>query len=135
MFSIAGWRAECSGRAVSPRIPDIFVSIPGDNSAPRRPISRDCARPSRFGLLQFRGTALQVFVRRKLRPLTRWASRAMRCTFLTTALRPVFALAMAWPNRVIAIILQTVNAYEEGLGDAWAACFPRLSFWHNLTTT
>lgn len=31
-----------------------------------------------------------------------------------------FRLAMAHPERVIAIISQNGNAYEEGLGDAWA---------------
>jgi pimeloyl-ACP methyl ester carboxylesterase len=31
-----------------------------------------------------------------------------------------FRLAMAHPERVIAIVAQNGNAYEEGLGDAWA---------------
>ena len=31
-----------------------------------------------------------------------------------------FRLAMAHPERVTAIVSQNGNAYEEGLGDAWA---------------
>jgi pimeloyl-ACP methyl ester carboxylesterase len=37
-----------------------------------------------------------------------------------------FRLAMAHPERVTAIISQNANAYEEGLGDAWA---PIRRFW------
>ena len=38
----------------------------------------------------------------------------------TMVLLPGFFLAMARPERVTAIVSQNGNAYEEGLGDAWA---------------
>jgi len=41
-----------------------------------------------------------------------------------------FRLAMAHPKRVTAIISQNGNAYEEGLGDAWA---PIRRYWSNPT--
>jgi pimeloyl-ACP methyl ester carboxylesterase len=42
-----------------------------------------------------------------------------------------FRLAMAWPERVTAIVSQNGNAYEEGLGDSWA---PIRRYWDNPTT-
>jgi pimeloyl-ACP methyl ester carboxylesterase len=42
-----------------------------------------------------------------------------------------FRLAMARPERVTAIVSQNGNAYEEGLGDAWA---PIRRFWSHPTT-
>src|ERR1700685_2954611 len=39
-----------------------------------------------------------------------------------------FRLAMAHPDRVSAIVSQNGNAYEEGLGDAWA---PIRRYWEN----
>jgi pimeloyl-ACP methyl ester carboxylesterase len=39
-----------------------------------------------------------------------------------------FRLAMARPERVTAIVSQNGNAYEEGLGDAWA---PIRQYWQN----
>lgn len=39
-----------------------------------------------------------------------------------------FRLAMLRPKRVTAIVLQNGNAYEEGLGDAWA---PIRRYWNN----
>jgi pimeloyl-ACP methyl ester carboxylesterase len=41
-----------------------------------------------------------------------------------------FRLAMARPERVTAIVSQNGNAYEEGLGDAWA---PIRQYWSNPT--
>ena len=41
-----------------------------------------------------------------------------------------FRLAMARPDRVTAIVSQNGNAYEEGLGDAWA---PIRSYWSEPT--
>jgi pimeloyl-ACP methyl ester carboxylesterase len=41
-----------------------------------------------------------------------------------------FRLAMARPERVTAIVSQNGNAYEEGLGDAWA---PIRRYWENPT--
>jgi len=41
-----------------------------------------------------------------------------------------FRLAMAHPDRVTAIISQNGNAYEEGLGDAWA---PIRKYWNEPT--
>jgi pimeloyl-ACP methyl ester carboxylesterase len=41
-----------------------------------------------------------------------------------------FRLAMARPERVIAIVSQNGNAYEEGLGDAWA---PIQRYWREPT--
>ena len=41
-----------------------------------------------------------------------------------------FRLAMARPERVTAIVSQNGNAYEEGLGDAWA---PIRRYWSNPT--
>lgn len=42
-----------------------------------------------------------------------------------------FRLAMARPERVTAIVSQNGNAYEEGLGDAWA---PIRRYWSQPTT-
>jgi pyruvate/2-oxoglutarate dehydrogenase complex dihydrolipoamide dehydrogenase (E3) component/pimeloyl-ACP methyl ester carboxylesterase len=42
-----------------------------------------------------------------------------------------FRLAMARPERVTAIVSQNGNAYEEGLGDAWA---PIRRYWSDPTT-
>src|SRR5277367_2683917 len=42
-----------------------------------------------------------------------------------------FRLAMARPERVTAIVSQNGNAYEEGLGDAWA---PIRRYWSEPTT-
>ncbi|NYF78719.1 alpha/beta fold hydrolase [Granulicella arctica] len=42
-----------------------------------------------------------------------------------------FRLAMAHPERVTAIVSQNGNAYEEGLGDAWA---PIRRYWSSPTT-
>ena len=42
-----------------------------------------------------------------------------------------FRLAMAHPERVLAIVSQNGNAYEEGLGDAWA---PIRRYWNHPTT-
>jgi len=42
-----------------------------------------------------------------------------------------FRLAMAHPERVIAIVTQNGNAYEEGLGDAWG---PIRKYWASPTT-
>ena len=42
-----------------------------------------------------------------------------------------FRLAMAHPHRVTAIISQNGNAYEEGLGDAWA---PIRQYWASPTS-
>jgi pimeloyl-ACP methyl ester carboxylesterase len=42
-----------------------------------------------------------------------------------------FRLAMARPDRVTAIISQNGNAYEQGLGDAWA---PIQRYWREPTT-
>jgi len=42
-----------------------------------------------------------------------------------------FRLAMARPERVTAIVSQNGNAYEEGLGDAWA---PIRQYWTHPTT-
>jgi pimeloyl-ACP methyl ester carboxylesterase len=42
-----------------------------------------------------------------------------------------FRLAMAQPERVTAIVSQNGNAYEEGLGDAWA---PIRRYWSEPTT-
>jgi pimeloyl-ACP methyl ester carboxylesterase len=42
-----------------------------------------------------------------------------------------FRLAMARPERVTAIVSQNGNAYEEGLGDAWA---PIRRYWSNPTS-
>ena len=39
-----------------------------------------------------------------------------------------FRLAMAHPERITAIVSQNGNAYEEGLGDAWA---PIRHYWEN----
>jgi pimeloyl-ACP methyl ester carboxylesterase len=39
-------------------------------------------------------------------------------------------IAMAHPERIIAIVSQNGNAYEEGLGDAWA---PIQQYWRNPT--
>jgi pimeloyl-ACP methyl ester carboxylesterase len=39
-----------------------------------------------------------------------------------------FRVAMAHPERVTAIVSQNGNAYEEGLGDAWA---PIQRYWHD----
>jgi len=39
-----------------------------------------------------------------------------------------FRLAMARPERVTAIVSQNGNAYEQGLGDAWA---PIRRYWNN----
>ncbi len=41
-----------------------------------------------------------------------------------------FRLAMAHPERVTAIVSQNGNAYEEGLGDAWA---PIRRYWEQAT--
>jgi pimeloyl-ACP methyl ester carboxylesterase len=41
-----------------------------------------------------------------------------------------FRLAMARPERITAIVSQNGNAYEEGLGDAWA---PIRQYWKNPT--
>src|SRR6202789_1009022 len=41
-----------------------------------------------------------------------------------------FRLAMAYPERVTAIVSQNGNAYEEGLGDAWA---PIRKYWAEPT--
>lgn len=41
-----------------------------------------------------------------------------------------FRLAMAYPERVTAIVSQNGNAYEEGLGDAWA---PIRRYWSEPT--
>ena len=41
-----------------------------------------------------------------------------------------FRLAMAHPERITAIVSQNGNAYEEGLGDAWA---PIQQYWHHPT--
>src|SRR6476660_4992511 len=41
-----------------------------------------------------------------------------------------FRLAMAHPERVVAIVSQNGNAYEEGLGDAWA---PIRRYWREPT--
>src|SRR5438034_6336374 len=41
-----------------------------------------------------------------------------------------FRLAMAGPERITAIISQNGNAYEEGLGDAWA---PIRRYWSDPT--
>jgi pimeloyl-ACP methyl ester carboxylesterase len=41
-----------------------------------------------------------------------------------------FRLAMAHPERVVAIVSQNGNAYEEGLGDAWA---PIRKYWSEPT--
>src|SRR6516164_3618339 len=41
-----------------------------------------------------------------------------------------FRLAMARPERITAIVSQNGNAYEEGLGDAWA---PIRRYWHEPT--
>jgi pimeloyl-ACP methyl ester carboxylesterase len=41
-----------------------------------------------------------------------------------------FRLAMARPERIIASVSQNGNAYEEGLGDAWA---PIRQYWKNPT--
>ena len=41
-----------------------------------------------------------------------------------------FRLAMAHPERVVAIVSQNGNAYEEGLGDAWA---PIRRYWMEPT--
>ena len=41
-----------------------------------------------------------------------------------------FRLAMAHPERITAIVTQNGNAYEEGLGDAWA---PIQQYWRNPT--
>jgi pimeloyl-ACP methyl ester carboxylesterase len=41
-----------------------------------------------------------------------------------------FRLAMAHPQRVTAIVSQNGNAYEEGLGDAWA---PIRRYWSTPT--
>lgn len=41
-----------------------------------------------------------------------------------------FRMAMAHPERVIAIVSQNGNAYEEGLGDAWA---PIQRYWREPT--
>jgi pimeloyl-ACP methyl ester carboxylesterase len=41
-----------------------------------------------------------------------------------------FRLAMARPERITAIVSQNGNAYEEGLGDAWA---PIQQYWRNPT--
>jgi len=41
-----------------------------------------------------------------------------------------FRLAMAHPERVTAIVSQNGNAYEEGLGDAWA---PIQRYWRETT--
>ena len=41
-----------------------------------------------------------------------------------------FRLAMAHPDRVTAIVSQNGNAYEEGLGDAWA---PIRKYWNEPT--
>jgi pimeloyl-ACP methyl ester carboxylesterase len=43
-----------------------------------------------------------------------------------------FRLAMAHPERVTAIVSQNGNAYEEGLGDAWA---PIRRYWSEPTPT
>lgn len=42
-----------------------------------------------------------------------------------------FRLAMAQPGRVSAIVSQNGNAYEEGLGEAWA---PFQRYWHQPTS-
>ncbi len=42
-----------------------------------------------------------------------------------------FRLAMAFPERIAAIISQNGNAYEEGLGDAWA---PIRRYWSHPTS-
>jgi pimeloyl-ACP methyl ester carboxylesterase len=42
-----------------------------------------------------------------------------------------FRLAMARPERITAIVSQNGNAYEEGLGDAWA---PIQQYWKNPTS-
>ena len=42
-----------------------------------------------------------------------------------------FRLAMAHPERVIGIVSQNGNAYEEGLGDAWS---PIRKYWDEPTT-
>jgi len=42
-----------------------------------------------------------------------------------------FRLAMARPERITAIVSQNGNAYEEGLGDAWA---PIRRYWNEPTT-
>ena len=42
-----------------------------------------------------------------------------------------FRLAMARPERITAIVSQNGNAYEEGLGDAWA---PIQQYWKHPTT-
>jgi len=42
-----------------------------------------------------------------------------------------FRLAMAWPERITAIVSQNGNAYEEGLGDAWA---PIQQYWKHPTS-
>ena len=42
-----------------------------------------------------------------------------------------FRLAMAHPERVVAVISQNGNAYEEGLGDAWG---PIRKYWAEPTT-
>jgi len=42
-----------------------------------------------------------------------------------------FRLAMAHPEKVTAIVTQNGNAYEEGLGDAWA---PIRKYWASPTT-
>jgi pimeloyl-ACP methyl ester carboxylesterase len=41
-----------------------------------------------------------------------------------------FRLAMAHPERIVAIVSQNGNAYEEGLGDAWA---PIQQYWKHPT--
>jgi pimeloyl-ACP methyl ester carboxylesterase len=54
----------------------------------------------------------------------------MQYMYSIMALRPAFRLAMAHPERVIAIISQNGNAYEAGLADAWS---PIRKYWAEPT--
>ena len=128
-----GWPSGCTTGALTARLSGIFFSVSRVDPAAGGPIPGDCLDLPGFGFTEvpekrhykytFDALANTVLAFTDALQLKSYALYVFDYGAPTG-----FRLAMARPERVTAIVSQNGNAYEEGLGDAWA---PIRRYWSN----
>ena len=127
----SGRRSECAGGSLVAWVSGIVVHVPRVDSTACRSIPRHRAGSAGFGFTEvpaqrnykysFEALALTLEAFTEALKIKSYALYVFDYGAPTG-----FRLAMAHPERVVAIVSQNGNAYEEGLGDAWG---PIRKYW------
>jgi pimeloyl-ACP methyl ester carboxylesterase len=125
LFSTARPARRMRRGAVAARLPHIVFPVSGTDPTPGRQIQSHSARSAGLRLHRHSGKRQYKYSFDALAHTILAFTDALHLTSYALYVfdygAPTgFRLAMARPERITAIVSQNGNAYEEGLGDAWA---------------